>query len=287
MGLKSVGIVLGVALVLLCTNCSKDNTENQNVDGEEDLLQTIENRFPFLPNQNFEAIYLAGRRNSNLEWYFHFHTDGSLDVRFTTDTNLNLSFPGRYTYANNEITILMEAGDDMPFPAGLNESTTVIMPQFGLVAAFATEQMVAVCIGHGRNTQQPPRVNANYGCPLINVQSETSEDNAIELVHSAVPFSFPVAGSVFRQQDRIVNRSENPIITRGYGIYRQSGNDFYATFRIAEDFADFARGQLPFPVGTVNAPFNDFNVLSGRMEANGTELFIDQLQPEAGPCQLR
>lgn len=278
----TIGILV-LLLFLLFGSCSKDDSGNGQTFNEDDVLRAVENQFRFTPNQNFEAIYLARRANSSLDWYLSFTTDGTLEVFLTTDTNDDFSFRGSYTYLNDQITIEILDG---PFN-GLVENSTIIMPQFGLVAAFATEQMIAVCIGHGLNTQQPPRVNANYGCPLINVQSETSEDNAIELVHSAVPFSFPAAGSVFRQQDRIVNRSENPIITRGYGIYRQSGNDFYATFRIAEDFSDFARGQLPFPVGTVNAPFNDFNVLSGRMENNGTELFIDQLQTEAGPCQLR
>ena len=278
----TIGILV-LLLFFLFGSCSKDDSGNGQTFNEDDVLRAVENQFRFTPNQNFEAIYLARRVNSSLDWYLSFTTNGTLEVFLTTDTNDDFSFRGNYTYLNDQITIEILDG---PFN-GLVENSTIIMPQFGLVAAFATEQMIAVCIGHGLTTQQPPRVNANYGCPLINVQSETSEDNAIELVHSAVPFSFPVAGSVFRQQDRIVNRSENPIITRGYGIYRQSGNDFYATFRIAEDFADFARGQLPFPVGTVNAPFNDINVLSGRMENNGTELFIDQLQTEAGPCQLR
>ncbi len=271
---KRFKIFLGIVMVLMCTSCSKDDTENQNLPGDDTLLQTIENRFPFTPNQTFEAIYLAGRRGSGRQWYFHFHRDGSLDVLFTTDTSLDLSFPGRYTYINNEITIFMDAGDNMPFPMGLNESSTVIMPQFGLVAAFATQEMIAICIGHGLNTQQPPRVNANYSCPTL------GEENAVELVHSAVPGSFPVTGSIFRQKD-------TQVIRRGYGIYRQSGNDFFATFKIAEDFAEFAQGRLPFSVGTVSSPFDDFNVLSGRISADGTELTVNQLQPEEGPCRLR
>ena len=263
-----------MAMAIIGVSCSKDEANNQNLVGEDDILQTIENRFDFTPNQTFEAIYLAGRRGSGREWYFNFHRDGSLDVLFTTDTNLNLSFPGSYTYTNDEITIFMDAGESMPFPAGLNESSTVIMPQFGLVAAFATREMIAICIGHGLNTQQPPRINANYSCPTV------GEENAIELVHSAVPGSFPVGGSIFRQK-------ETRIITRGYGIYRQAGDEFYATFKIAEDFAEFAQGNLPFNVGNPTAPFDDFNVLSGSLNAEGTELTVNQLQPEAGPCQLR
>jgi len=275
-----------VIFLLLWASCSRDDDPNVPMN-EENILETVNSLFTFMPNQNFEALYICARRNSNLEWYFNFHNDGTLDVLFTTDTNQDFSFRGSYTYSNDRLTLQMDSGPSMPFPLGLNESSTVIMPQFGLVAAFATSEMVAVCVGHGMNTQQPPRVNANYGCPTINVQATTSEENAIELVHTAVPFAFPVSGSIFRQKETNIQGSANPIIRRGYGIYRQSGNDFYATFRAAEDFVDFTQGNLPFNVGNINSPFDDFNVISGSIRANGQELLVDQLQPEVGPCSLR
>ena len=161
------------------------------------------------------------------------------------------------------------------------------MPQFGLVAAFATPNMVCVCEGHSLNEQAAPKVNANYECPNINFEAATDEDNAIELVHRAVPYEFPVLGSIFRQQDLYVNGLTNPLIKRGYGIYRQVDHQFYATFRIAADFADFARNQLPFDLGNIQTPFEDHNILSGKISGNGQELTVDQLMPEAGPCQLR
>ena len=265
-------------VLLVFQSCSKSENAAALPD-ERTLEQTIESRFPFTPNQNFEALYLGLRRDSGREWYFNFHIDGSLDVLFTTDTNDNFSFPGSYTYANDQITIQMPAGDNMPFPFGLNETSRVIMPQFGLVAAFATDEMVAVCVGHGYNTQQPPRINASYGCPEV-----AGEENVIELVHSAVPFSFPVEGSIFRQREL---RSVLGTIIRGYGIYRQTGNEFYASFKIAEDFLEFAQGQLPFPPGSISAPFQDFNILSGRLENNGQVLIVDQLEQEQRMCELR
>lgn len=275
-----------VVAVILLSSCTNDDNAVDPIN-EQDLLESINSRFGFTPNQNFEALYICARRNSNLEWYFNFHSDGTLDVLFTTDTNQDFSFRGSYTYTNDQLTLIMDGGISMPFPLGLNESSTVIMPQFGLVAAFATSEMVAICIGHGLNTQQPPRVNANYDCPNINIQAATDEDNAIELVHTAVPTGFPVWGSIFRQKDTFVNGSANPVIRRGYGIYRQVGNDFYATFRIAEDFMNFAQGQLPFDVGAIGSPFDDFNVINGTIDANGQELIVQQLQPEEGPCSLR
>ncbi|WP_123877430.1 hypothetical protein [Flagellimonas maritima] len=272
--------------ILLISSCSESDDVNTSPN-EENLIETINNLFPFTPNQNFEALYICARRNSNLEWYFNFHVDGTFDVLFTTDTNQDFSFRGNYTYINDQLTLRMDGGPAMPFPNGLNESSTVIMPQFGLVAAFATSEMVAICIGHGFNSRQPPRVNANYDCPNINIQAATDEDNAIELVHSAVPTEFPVLGSIFRQKETFVSGSANPIIRRGYGIYRQTGNEFYATFRIAEDFVDFAQSRLPFNVGNVGVPFDDFNVINGSIGANGQELIVEQLQPDEGPCVLR
>nr|WP_297788821.1 hypothetical protein [uncultured Allomuricauda sp.] len=277
-----------LVFVLFAVACSETNDPlPARPLAEDELRDLIADRFPFQSNQTFEALYVAARQGSNLEWYFNFHEDGTLDVLFTTDMNQDFSFPGTYTYVNDQITIQMPAGPNMPFPAGLNETSTVIMPQFGLVAAFATDEMIAICMGHGLNSQAPPRTMANYGCPVINVQAASSEENAIELVHRSVPTEFAVAGSIFRQQDTHVQGAANPLVRRGYGIYRQTGNDFYATFRIASDFATFAQGQLPFAVGNVGVPFDDYNIISGSFGNNGQQLIVDQLSPEDGPCVLR
>lgn len=278
--------ILTLTLVFLLISCNKEDDQNNNPANEDTLLQNINNRFTFTPNQNFEALYLCARRNSNLAWYFNFHTNGTFDVLFTTDTNQDFSFQGTYTYTNNQLTLQMNGGPNMPFPNGLNETSTVIMPQFGVVAAFATSEMIAICVGHGLNTQQPPRINADYACQDI-IQAATREENVIELVHRTVPTSFAVLGSTFRQKDIWVDGAANPIIRRGYGIYRQVGNEFYASFRIASDFADFAQGQLPFDVGIVNPPFDDFNVLSGRIESSGQQLIIDQLPAGENACIIR
>lgn len=273
-------------ILLVMVACSKNDNAPDQVLNEEELMDKIEKLFPFTPNQNFEALYYCVRQNSVLDWYFLFYEDGTLNVLFTTDTHQDFSFLGSYTYINNQINIRMDAGPTMPFPNGLNETSILIMPQFGLVAAFATPEMACVCEGHNLNDKAPPKVNANYDCPIINIQNTTNEENAIELVHRAVPFQFPVTGSVFRQQDTYVSGMVNPVIRIGYGIYRQYGNEFYATFRIAKDFADFSRNKLPYNIGIIYAPFEDYNILSGHISSDGQELSIDQLKPETGPCQL-
>lgn len=277
-------------LFIILLACTKDTPDPDNPDQpltEEQLADRIARDFPFTPNQNFEAVYYCARRNSVLEWYFAFQGDGTFNVLFTTDTHQDFSFPGTYTYTNDQINLKMDGGSTMPFPNGLDESSLVIMPQFGLVAAFATPEMACVCMGHNLNAVAPPKVNANYDCPNINIQAASDEDNAIELVHRAIPFELAVPGSIFRQQDTYVNGLTNPIIRRGYGIYRQVGDRFYASFRIAHDFSVFSNGQLPVDIGILEKPFEDYNILSGTISANGQELTVDQLKPEEGPCELR
>ncbi|MEM6630170.1 MAG: hypothetical protein AAF694_10885 [Bacteroidota bacterium] len=279
-----------IFVLLILGACEVDESPGPNENNPltpEQVLEEAERQFAFTPNQNFEALYLCARANSQLAWYFLFNQDGSFDVMFTTDTHEDFTFKGAYTYSNDVINLQMQGGPTMPFPNGLNESSLLIMPQWGLVAAFATESMACVCQGHNLNEQAAPKANANYDCPNINFQAASDEDNAIELVHRAVPFEFPVLGSVFRQRDIYVNGLTNPLITRGYGIYRQTGNKFYASFRIAKDFADFSQGKLPYDLGFIEAPFEDYNVLSGTISADGQQLTVDQLDPGAGPCSLR
>lgn len=280
----------------LFTSCKEDgeDTPNPQQDQEQTPTETaladeIERQFAFTPNQNFEAIYQCARRNSQLIWHFVFRQDGSLNVLFTTDTYDDFRFDGTYTYNNGQINLQMPAGPQMPFPQGLNENTTLIMPQFGLIAAFSTPDMVCACEGHNLNTQAPPKVQANYDCPNINIQVASDEDNAVEFVHRAIPFEEPVPGSIFRQRDIYVNGLTNPLITRAYGIYRQQGDRFYASFRIVSDFAALAQQNnvnLPFALPE-DPPFEDYNLLSGEFRNNGQQVIVDQLQPQEGPCNLR
>jgi len=285
---KTIVSILLLGLVL--ASCTKENMENPEVFGElneQQLQEEAERRFEFTPNQPFEAVYRCGRLNSQLSWYFWFREDNSLQVLFTTDTYEDYAFDGTYEYTNDEIRLMMPAGPQMPFPQGLDERTTVIMPQMGLVAAFATPEMVCLCQGHNLNEQAPPQVNANYDCPNINFEAVSDEDNAIEFQLRHVPFELPVPGSVFRHQETWVQGLTNPLIRRSTGIYRQYGNRFFANFRIAHDFARYAGDRLPVADWNPELPFDDYNMLSGEFLNNGQEVIIDQLKPEAGSCTLR
>lgn len=169
-------------------------------------------------------------------------------------------FSGSYTYQNDEIHMTSQS-----FILPLDETTTNITPRMGLVGIFDTPNMLCAAYGHRYNDPSAD-ISASYSCPYINIGPASSEVNAIEFVHSAIPFSFPVSGSIFRQKDLEVTGSINPIITRGYGIYRRLGNTFYA------DFGD---------------QFDDYNLLKGSFANGDQQITVDQLEPSAGPCNIR
>ncbi|MCB0630213.1 MAG: hypothetical protein R2824_35895 [Saprospiraceae bacterium] len=273
---------------LLAYSCQKSPGAKPGPGGvpsEQSIRKTVDQRFPFTPNQPFSATYICGRRNSNLIWHFRFGTNQNMQVLFTTDTYDDYAFNGSYTYQNDQLRLMMPGGPTMPFPQGLDEVSRVIMPQFGLIGGFSTDNMICICEGHDMNVQAPPVQIAHYDCPEINIQAATYEDNAVEFVLQSLPFNQTVNGSIFRHQDTYISGKTNPNIRRGYGIYRQDGDQFWATFSLFKDFVDFAGNQLPFAIQT-SLPFDDFNLLSGRFGANDREVSIDQLSPETGPCRL-
>ncbi len=284
--------ILPIALllaILWLTACNKDHQGTEALElgqSEQAVRQVANDRFTFTPNTPFNALYTCGRLNSNLVWYFLFHDDNTLQVLFTTDTHEDYVFDGSYSYQNDQLHLMMPAGPSMPFPQGLDERSTVIMPQFGLIGAFATSEMVCICQGHDLNPQDPPKTNANYDCPNINFQAATDEDNAIEFMLTNVPFEFPVPGSIFRHQETWVQGLTNPLIRRATGIYRQDGDQFFATFRLLQDFAELAGDQLPVELPT-EPPFEDYNLISGEFRNDGQEVIVHQLDPGAGPCSLR
>ena len=120
--MQTLAKILSIALLLILFSCSKEESplpnEPNNPLSEEELMQQIDQIFPFTPNQNFNALYHCARLNSVLDWYWLFNEDGSFDVLFTTDTHENFSFKGNYTYANEQITLQMNGGPTMPFPNG-------------------------------------------------------------------------------------------------------------------------------------------------------------------------
>ena len=272
--------------LMCCDSGGGDGNGGNGTDGGASSLTTdseiaahADEQFPFTPNQPIDVHFACVRSGSNLGWYFLLTPDGAMSVSFTTDTSEVFVFPGTYTYDNNQIRLQMPAGPTMPFPAGLDETSTALMPTLGMVGAFSTAQMLCVAGGHGHDGPATMAL-ANYGCPTINVQAASFEDNVVEFVHQAIPTGMSVAGSVFRQRDVQIAGTTFPQVTRAYGIYRRSGNEWIANFRIPTDFADFI-GSAPI------VPAFEHNWLTGRFGANDNTVSVDQLTEDGTPCNLR
>ncbi len=95
----------------------------------------------------------------------------------------------------------------------------------------------------------------------------SDDENDIEFVLQTIPFKLFVPGSAFRQRDRSIAGTIQPLILRGYGLYRRLGNDFYVFF--------------------APATFDDFNVLQGVFKNGDLQISVNQLEPARGDCILR
>jgi hypothetical protein len=230
--------------------------------GNQQTVQSeIDQLFPFTPNQPFDVIFVCGRNNSQLAYYFDFRSDGTFNVYITLDNGQEVSFSGTYLFTNDQIRMVALNNPILP----LDETTTGIVPHLGLVGEFATPNMKCGALGH-RGNDPGLETFKSYRCPLIHIGAVSDEENAFEFVHSAIPFNRIVPGSIFRQKDVNVSGNTNPIVRRGYGIYRRVGDTFYA------DFAN---------------QFDDVNLLKGSFANADQQISVEQLEPSAGPCNRR
>lgn len=253
-----VGILIAAAL--MSSACGGGGGKNGGGDnGDAALLAELERIFPFTPNQPFDVVYQCGRLGSALVYTLNFKNDLTFDIYTTTDAPADVGpFAGVYTYQNDELHLQINSALIV-----FDETSTSITPSFGLLAAFQTPSMSCVAIGHRENVTEFG-TTVHYDCPNINIQAVSFDDNAIEFVHRAVPFSLAVPGSAFRARDRYISGNPSALVARGYGLYRRTGNDFYIVF-------------LP---GT----FDDNNVLSGRFKNGDLQISVDQLEPQRGDC---
>ena len=239
---------------------SDDADDNVNPDAA--LLALFEQLFPFTPNQTFDVVFQCARLNSVLLYTFDFRNDGTFNLYSTTDVPQDIGpFPGTYTYQNGILNLQLTS-----VFLNLNESSTSITPAFGLVGIFQTPNMICGAIGHRENAAEFG-TRVHYDCPIINQQAVSYDENDIEFVHQAVPFGFNVPGSAFRHRDRWISGAIQPLILRGYGLYRRVGNDFYVFF--------------------ASGTFDDFNVLQGVFKNGDLQLSVNQLEPARGDCILR
>lgn len=225
---------------------------------DDDLQSDIQNRFPYTPNMPLDQLFICNIAGSNLLWYMNFFQDGNMEVYATLDNGDNISRNGMYTHANDVITL--NINNDVIF---LEESSTNIDTALGMVSHFVTPNARCYTYGH-RYNQNEPASTMHYQCSDSNIQPATRDVNAIEFVHAAVPFEFPVTGSVFRQRDRYISGNADPTIKRGYGIYRRDGDRFFMFFDLQQ--------------------FDDFEYLSGAFENSETEISLDQTAVADGSC---
>ncbi len=229
--------------------------------GAGTLQAEIDRLFPFTPNQPFDVTFICGRANSRLTYYFDFNLDGTFNVYFTTDTHQDVTFSGTYTYANGAVRMVAL---NNPVIA-LDETSTRIVAHMGMPGELETANMRCGALGHGYNDAVTDTFKS-YGCPNINIAAVSYDNNGFEFVHSAISYSFPVRGSIFRQRDVWINQNPQAIITRGYGIYRRVGNTFYADF---------------------GNQFGDHNLLMGTFASADQQMSVEQLDPARGLCNRR
>lgn len=238
-----------------------DGGGGPNAGRSEPLQAEIDRLFPYSPNQPVDVLFVCSRSNSRLTYYFGFSPNGALDVFFETDTFQQVSFSGTYTHGNGAIRMLALNINILP----LDETSTRIVPHLGMVGEFETPNMRCAAVAHGYND---PAANAfrSYGCPTINAGPGGNENNAFEFNDSSSPFPIVFRGGIFRQRDFWATGNSQPVITRGYGIYRRVGNTFYADF---------------------GSQFGDHNLLKGSFTGADQQLSVEQLEPAAGPCNRR
>jgi len=249
-----------VALLLMIAGCGGDSGGGIG-SSQQELLDQVNGKFPFTPNRPFDVIFTCQRNNSQLLYTLDFKSSGDFDLYSTLNTGQDVMVSGNYSYQNDELHLQLQSNF-----ISLDERSSGIESLFGILYRFQTAEMDCIAIGHRYN--DPAREfssTVHYSCPDTNIQATSYDNNAIEFVHRNMPFSLPVPGSAFRQRNRNISGTIQPIIQRGYGIYRRDGDNFYVYF---------------------NNLFDDVNILSGAFSNGDLEIRIDQLEPQAGSCTL-
>lgn len=228
---------------------------NPNLQAEIDAV------FPYASNQPLDVLFQCGRANSRLTYYFGFSPNGTLDVFFETDTRQQVSFSGTYTHSNGAIRMLALNNNVLQ----LDETSTRIVPHLGMVGEIETPNMRCGAVAHGYNDPATETFKS-YRCPAINLGPASYDENFFEFTDSSSPFNIVFRGGIFRQKDVNVTGNPNSIISRGNGIFRRSGNTFYADF---------------------GNQFSDHNLLKGSFANADQQVSVEQLEPSAGPCTRR
>jgi hypothetical protein len=229
--------------------------------GQGALIDEIEQRFTYIPDQPLDQLFICRVAGSGLTWYLYFQPAGTMQVYTTLDNGQDIIESGSYTHANGTIDF-QTSGPGLL----LDESTTTIETGLGMIVRFVSPNADCHTYGHRYNATEFAGT-VGFDCPASNIQAATQDENAIEFVHRAVPFAFAVPGSLFRQRDRYISGATDPNILRGYGIYRRDGDRFYAYFALDQ--------------------FDDFDYLSGRFTGGDMAIELDQEAVAGSACPRR
>lgn len=262
-GLRCASIA-GTSLALLA--CGGGGGGGGGAPGTAALQAEVDAVFPYVANQPLDVLFVCQRSNSQLTYYFGFSPNGVLDVFFETDTRQQVTFSGTYTHSGGAIRMLALNNNILP----LDETSTRIEPRLGLVGEFETPTMRCIAQAHGANDPATESFKS-FRCPAIHAGPASYEENFFEFTDNASPFNITFRGGVFRHREvTIVPQpglpSTNPLIHRGTGIFRRTGDTFYAHF---------------------GSQFPDVNLLKGSFAAGDQQLRVEQLEPAAGACTRR
>jgi hypothetical protein len=187
-------------------------------------------------------------------------------VRLVASSNDEITLTGTYAYQNGVITFNPLNGLTL-YP----EVSLAIETYLGMIVHFTAavsaqgadpNQAILSCyaVGHGYNDSAQEFLR-HYDCPLKS-QNITYESNAIEFTPQAsVHSGLTVAGGIFRHRERDNDQLfDNPLIRRGYGIYRRDGDQYYGYFYNQFDDANLISGT--FSSGDMQISVNELG-LSG------------------------
>lgn len=235
-----------LALCLLLSACGGGGGGGGDADTgtADEQLAAVDALFSVPESGPLNTVYECTRANSTLLYYLYLRPDGVLDWQFQVNTGDTYRFTGVYDHTSGFIHLqIFDAG----FP--LDETTTATTRHLGLVHTLETAQMRCGAIGHGYD--EPISVGVrHYQCPRVSLGAGSDVENAVELGAAGL------GGSVFRQRDTYPTGSIDPIIQRGYGVYRRVGDEIYAYFGDSFDDVNLLIGALTN--GELQLQFNEF-----------------------------
>lgn len=239
------------SLMLLLGACGDSLTGD---NGGQPSLEALNQRFGFEPNTPMNVYFGCVISGSQLLYQMQLTTDGAFVIASQLDTGDIAYATGRYTYESDVITLRTDPNNFV----FLDEQTTSITPQLGIVYQFETQVMRCVANGHEEDDPET-RVGQYYICPEFSEGSASTQVNAFE-------FDISLPGSIFRDRNRNIRERGQPNILRGNGIYRRIGNQY---------------------VGYFGNQFDDYNVVTGTFEDGNAIVQINELPDGYDHCNYR